>query len=76
MKQEEYYKTIDDYISQFKDGKERYMNSSIVHNVIRHLANGADKVELIDNLCRVIEEQQKSYEKFVTLNTDCEYVKS
>ena len=70
MEQEKYYRTIDDYISKFKDGRGRYTNSAIVHSVIRSLANGCDKVKLIDNLCQVIEEQQKSYESFVIENAE------
>jgi len=44
--------SIDDLISKFPNGQERFNNDPIFHNIIYSLANGEDPLKIIDNLIK------------------------
>lgn len=52
-----------DHISRFKNGEERYRNLPIAHSVIEYLIRDAEPHHIIDNLCIIIDEQQKMIER-------------
>jgi hypothetical protein len=52
-------------ISKFTDGERRFNESSLVHNMILSLANGADPIALLDQCIIMHENLQKSFEDHI-----------
>jgi len=57
--------TLRDWISYFRNGIERYNRSPIVHQVVSMLCQNNDPYRIIDQLCEIIDKQQKDLEEAI-----------
>lgn len=62
---EEIHAKTQELISRFKNGKERFHESAILHQVICSLARDADYIDIIDQLITGQEKLSSEYEKYV-----------
>ena len=66
--------TIADWVSYFRNGIERYNRSPIVHQVVDTLAQTNDPSPIIDQLCEMIDMNQKTLEEIVKRTSPTPYI--
>ena len=68
MEEQEYNTKIDNCISKFKNGKERYRTSATFNRIVQMLIRDVDPYEIIDQLCQVSDDQSKAFESYIKRN--------
>jgi len=56
---------LDELISKFKNGEERYRNSALMNKCVQTLARDGDPIELIDQLVEFLDSQNKQLEEMI-----------
>lgn len=60
-----YNQNINNLVSKFENGKERFYKSATVNKVIQSLARDADPIAILDDLCKIIDDQNENMKKLV-----------
>jgi hypothetical protein len=68
MNQYTFERKMDECLSKFKNGVERYRKSPIVYSVVNRLVDGIDPVLIISQLCENLEKQQMAFNKYMEEN--------
>ncbi len=69
MKEENFRRSMRDFISKFKNGEERYNKSTTVNTAVRSLVNGIDPYVLIDRLCQMIDDNKDGFYEYLRRDT-------
>jgi hypothetical protein len=69
MNEHEYHKKLDEIISKFPNGIERYKTSATFNRVCQMLARGATEFEVIDQLVTITDDTQNAFSNYITRDT-------
>ena len=65
----EFHTKLDECVSRFKNGKERYRHSPTFNTVIQMLVRDCDPYEVIDQLCQMSDDSLKAFTEYVWRDT-------
>lgn len=65
MEKGQYYSKLDEIISKFEDGANRYKTNAMVSQCVNLLARGADPISIIDMLCKINSDHVAQMMKFI-----------